>query len=147
MTAAEIHRMLILLQGWYGPRRVPADEATVAAWLELLRHHDTDLVVAAARRWGEQQHQPPTPADIVAETRNAAARRAATRALPAGCAACGGTGWEWLDARNSVRRCARGCRPPVIDRRHEPAALTDGQRTTGATAVREILRRLRGTAA
>lgn len=145
MTLAEIHKLLVLLQGWYGSRRVPADEATVAAWHALLGQHDTDLVWIAARGWGEAKSGPPAPADIIAEVRSRAARRAQIRALPsAGCPSCEGTGWQWLPTRNTVARCDRGCRPPVLSgHRFVPAVLTEEQRVAGLEGVRRVAERLR----
>lgn len=144
MTLAEIHKLLVLLQGWYGSRRVPADEATVAAWHALLGRHDTDLVWTAARVWGEAKSGPPAPADIVAEVRSRAARRAHTRELTsAGCPSCDGTGWQWLPTRDTVTRCDRGCRPPVRHESHAQGfALTDEHRTAGMVGVRAVLDRL-----
>lgn len=141
MTLAETHTLLLLLQGWYGPRRVPADEATVAAWHVLLAGHDAGLVAIAARQWGGEKHAPPAPAELVSAVRGLAARRARSRALPTqGCPSCGGTGWQWRDVRDTVARCDRGCRPPVVDRQYQPSApMTDAERDSGQAGLRRVL--------
>lgn len=140
MTLAETHQMLVLLAGWYGPRRVPSDEPTVAAWHAVLGNHDAHLVSLAVRRWGAEKATPPTPSDIVAAVRQAAARRAQTRALPsAGCPSCAGTGWQWRHQPNTVSRCDRGCLPPILDRTYQPSTMTDAERDSGQAGLRRVL--------
>jgi len=98
--------------------RLNTDE-TIAAWWGLLAQYPAHQATSAVRQWSVDRRTAPTPADIIAGIKSILEeqRREQRRmAIPGRmCDECEGTGFVWIDfaGHGTVKRCRRGCMPPV----------------------------------
>jgi hypothetical protein len=104
---------------------------TAAAWWGLIGNYPAHHATAAVRKWTMERRIAPTPADIIDGVKIIAAesRQISTPAISsARCDECDGTGFVWtsMDGHGTVRRCVRGCKPPIID--HATKNHHDGPR-------------------
>lgn len=118
MTRDDFLTMWKMLTGVWPRMDTPE---TAAAWWGLIGHYPSHHATAAVRKWATDRRSAPSPADIIDGIKMIAIesrQTSQTRSIDAApCDECESTGFVWTSmvGHGTVRRCPRGCTPPIID--------------------------------